>query len=228
MKLRYLKQSAVLVELDTCTLLFDDIWNSTIAIRKEWPLYIFVSHAHLDHYSSHIFRYRMLHPNVIYIISDDVKVEKDKDIFMVEANREYDIADMHVTTLLSTDEGVAFVIEAEHKKIYFAGDLNWWDWGEEDSSQEAFAMEKAYKKEIEKVRGMKFDIAFVPCDPRLHKAFAKGLLTILNVCEIKYIVPIHFWEDFTVIQKLQELQEVNKYKKQIIILHKQNEVIELA
>lgn len=228
MKLRYLKQSSVLIELETCTLLFDDISETTLEIRVEVPLYIFVSHAHLDHYTKHIFRYRTLHPNVKYIISDDVKFEKANDIIKVMANMEYELGNVHVTTLLSTDRGVAFVVEVEHKKIYFAGDLNWWDWGKEDTPQEAYSMEKAYKHELNKIKGMVFDIAFVPCDLRLHDAFAKGLLTILDVCEVKNIVPIHFWEDFSVMEKLLELHELSTYKHQIVILHKQNEVIELT
>ena len=35
---------------------------------------------------------------------------------------------VRIRTLKSTDEGVAFLVEAEGKSIYHAGDLNWWYW----------------------------------------------------------------------------------------------------
>ena len=52
---------------------------------------------------------------------------KEKITF-VQPLKHYEIDDMEIRTLRSTDAGVAFLIHAEDKYIYHAGDLNLWKW----------------------------------------------------------------------------------------------------
>ena len=55
---------------------------------------------------------------------------------MVSPNQSYAVDDLLITTLKSSDEGVAFLIEAEGSVLYHAGDLNWWHWDKENSDEE--------------------------------------------------------------------------------------------
>ena len=56
-----------------------------------------------------------------------------------------------VSTLKSTDEGVAFLVKTEGKTIYHAGDLHWWDWPGEPEEDNKM-MERQYKEELESLK----------------------------------------------------------------------------
>ncbi len=52
MTVTFLYHSAFLVELETCTLLFDWYRGPVPDIDRSKPLYVFASHHHGDHYLS--------------------------------------------------------------------------------------------------------------------------------------------------------------------------------
>ena len=54
------------------------------------------------------------------------------------------IGSVQVETLKSNDEGVAFLVTAEGRTIYHAGDLNWWYWNGEPEDDNEF-MVRFYK-----------------------------------------------------------------------------------
>ena len=55
MRITFLYHSAFLVELKTCTLLFDWYGGTLPDFDRSKPLYVFASHHHGDHYSPEIF-----------------------------------------------------------------------------------------------------------------------------------------------------------------------------
>jgi hypothetical protein len=57
-----------------------------------------------------------------------------------------------VKAFKSTDEGVAFLIEAEGKVLYHAGDLNNWVW-EGEPEEYNFRMSEAFHSELLKIAG---------------------------------------------------------------------------
>ncbi|MGN1390825.1 MAG: MBL fold metallo-hydrolase, partial [Sharpea porci] len=131
MKVQLITHSSVLVELKKHLLLFDYFGQGHLNLKTNKPLYIFNSHAHSDHYAPAIFNIK--HPKKKYILSNDIKPQQDA--FMMGPHESLDIDDLHIKTLFSTDQGVAFIVEVEDKKIYFAGDLNDWHW-QEDNEQD--------------------------------------------------------------------------------------------
>ena len=57
-----------------------------------------------------------------------------------------------VRTFKSTDEGVAFMVECEGKRIYHAGDLNNWVWRGEPEADNA-RMSDRYHRELDEMAG---------------------------------------------------------------------------
>ena len=131
MNISYITHSCFLVELDSCYLLFDYYRGTLPRMKEDKPLYVFASHAHADHYSTRIFKLK--HPSITWILSSDIAAAHPH--IQVEAGKCYTVNDLQVRTLASTDEGVAFLVTAEDNCIYHAGDLNWWDWGDENTPQ---------------------------------------------------------------------------------------------
>lgn len=223
MKVTYMQHSAFSIETDSYTLLFDDASGHLHTFRKDIPLYIFVSHHHEDHFHKGIFDYLKQYTHVTYILSDDISLRRKDHCVFVEANNSYLLDSLQITTLQSTDEGVAFLLNDGQYHFYFAGDLNWWDWGSEDSVEEAKLMKEAYLNEMKKLQDEHFDIAFVPIDPRLSQGYWKGLYGFLQYTQADYIFPMHFWGAYTIQDNLKQQKELDLGTAQMIKIHKEHE-----
>ena len=127
-----------------------------------------------------------------------------------------------VETFRSTDEGVAFWISCERKEIYHAGDLNNWWWEGEDMAWNR-NMAASYKQEMKKLSGRTADLAFIPVDPRLGQWFYLGAAGFMEQADAKWIFPMHFWEDNTIIQKLIEHPSSEGWRDRIIEIHREGE-----
>lgn len=208
MKIDYLGHSGFLVETDSALLLFDyERGNLSPLDRKpvEKPLFVFVSHAHADHFNPKIFSLADGGRPVQYILSFDLKTDpaakRRTDAVYADADATYEIAGLGtVQTLRSTDEGVAFLVTTPDGTVFHAGDLNWWDWPGEDP--EWLAEQKTvFQREIGKLSGKRIDAAFVVLDDRLEENYAEGMAWFLSVCRPAYVLPMHFWNDRSVVEQ---------------------------
>ena len=95
---------------------------------------------------------------------------------------------------------MAFYINTEDAAVFHAGDLNWWDWKGEPADWLA-DKERVFKQEIGKLSGKHIDAAFVVLDDRLEENYDKGMSWFLSVCTPVYTLPMHFWEDRTVVKR---------------------------
>lgn len=208
MKLTYIHHSCFLLETESAYLLFDYTEGALPSFDVAKSLYIFSTHRHADHFSEKIFSLGQGVAKVSYLLSFDIPRERipqelEKDVHSLEINCQYQVGELKVSTFKSTDEGVALVIEVEGKNLYYAGDLNHWHWeGEPDWWNQQMA--KDYLAEVEKLPKA-LEIAFVPVDPRLGKSFSLGSVELLAHASVALLVPMHFWTDFSVCEKLQEL-----------------------
>lgn len=231
MKVTYIGHSGFSVELSGCVLLFDYYQGEIPPFDAETPLFVFVSHKHGDHFQHRIFELAKKYPNVRYILSKDTKMneryrrkigipeEAEGKIFYIGANEKavYRSAgtEVSVRTLASTDEGVAFLVEAEGKRIYHAGDLNWWTWPGEESEVEYQDMTRRFFTEIEKLQGEKIDLAFVPLDPRQGERYDWGLDAFMKKVSARAVFPMHFWEDYGVFDRLFSDPKSEAYRDRI-------------
>ncbi|NBK23616.1 MAG: MBL fold metallo-hydrolase [Spirochaetia bacterium] len=219
MKLTYIHHSSFLVETESASLLFDYTEGELPSFAVDKSLYIFSTHRHSDHFSEKIFSLGKDVEKISYLLSFDIAKERipqalEKDAHILEANSTYQVGDLKIHTFKSTDEGIALVIEIEGKTLYYAGDLNHWHWeGEPDWWN--LQMAKDYLAEVEKLP-TKFDLAFVPVDPRLGKSFGLGAEELLAHSDVSLLVPMHFWSDFSVCGKLQETTDTQVLQ----IMHK--------
>ena len=136
MKVTFIYHSAFLVELERCSLLFDWYGGDLPKIDRTKPLYVFASHHHGDHYSPEIFsRFGM--DNVWYILATCIRLSakrkadlgiQEDHVFRMPARSSLALDGLHIKTYRSTDAGVAFLVEAEGKTLFHAGDLQWWHW----------------------------------------------------------------------------------------------------
>ncbi|MBE6969985.1 MAG: hypothetical protein E7442_07725 [Ruminococcaceae bacterium] len=197
MRVKYLGHSGFLLETESARLLFD-YYTGKLPEKTGKPLYVFVSHGHHDHFNPAIFSLDA----AAYILSDDIELHR-KDVVFMAAGEERDVDSLHIRTLRSTDEGVAFLVKVDGHTIYHAGDLHLWLWDEEDTPEEAEAMTQAFRGEVEKLRGEHIDVAFLPLDSRQSpEQYWLGLDYAARTLEIDHIFPMHLWERYEIIEPL--------------------------
>lgn len=222
MKVTYLGHSGFAVELTHMTLLFDYYTGKMPEWAKDKPLLVFASHSHPDHFNPRILKLAKEYPQIHYFLGNDIRLgEKWLAARGIDASVKEKVTKLsggkeivyeeggscvRIQTLHSTDAGVAFVVEAEGKYIYHAGDLNWWHWiGEPDADNEA--MGAAYRKEIDSIAGQHFDLAFVPLDPRQEACFSWGMNYFLQKTDSPVVFPMHMWGKYETVAQYKRLPE---------------------
>lgn len=232
-KITYIKHSSFSVEMEDRILIFDYYKGKLPMFSKGKKIYIFSSHIHYDHYNACIFAISDMYEDVTYILSDDIIV-KEKEIsghkigknidklYFVKPNETIFMDDLSISTLKSTDEGVAFIINVNDISIYHAGDLNWWHWNGEPEEWNK-NMEKAYKAEIEKIKGQSFKLAFVPLDGRLEDKYALGLDYFVKNTQSDYVFPMHCFGNYSVMKQLKEASFASDYIHSIMLTNEEGQ-----
>jgi L-ascorbate metabolism protein UlaG (beta-lactamase superfamily) len=229
MKITFIDHSGFLVELENSVLLFDYYKGEIPEIgNKKW--YVFASHFHEDHFNPEIFKLREKYENVTYILSKDIKKYRKRLLVepyeIVTWNESYDIDGIFVETLQSTDEGCAFLVQAEDQVIFHAGDLNWWHWmGEPDEENEW--MELAFTKQIDKISNRTIDVAFMLLDPRQEEAYDWGMNYFMEHTKAKKVIPMHMWSEYDWCRKYLQSDAGKKYHERFVEITKKGETISL-
>ena len=228
MNVTYIAHSGFLLEWEHFYTLFDWCKGELPPLRTDKPLLVFVSHSHEDHFDKRIFTLPERYPDTRFILSHDIRLAtrrweklgmtravfervtslRSDCIFSTEAGG----AALTVRTVHSTDLGVAFLLSAENRLVYHAGDLNWWHW-EEEGRQYCANMAVSYRRAIGRLAAAVrdeaadcgcapvIDVAMVPLDPRLEDAYDKGIAYLLEQIPVRRVFPMHLWEKYDWIER---------------------------
>jgi L-ascorbate metabolism protein UlaG (beta-lactamase superfamily) len=226
------------VETDNYVLIFDyyndltesDNKNSSSGVIGEEDLYtskkviVFATHSHGDHFSEVIFKWREKRPDIKYILSSDIKDSINcSEVRFISAYEELAVDDLKIKSYGSTDLGISILVAVDGVNLFHAGDLNWWHWYDE-SDEENAKMEIMFKKEIEKIKKEKIDIAFFPVDPRLRESYVLGPEYFIREIMPKALVPMHFREDYSITKEFRNnctelhtrIYEINRRGEELI------------
>lgn len=214
MKVTYLYHSGFSVEYQNAVFIFDYYKGELPSLKKDAEIYVFVSHAHKDHFRKSIFEWRKQYKKIYFVLSDDIPKYEETDCFTIGPDQEAVVGEVKIRTLRSTDEGVAFLIYYRDKVIYHAGDLNWWHW-EGESSQFNKKMKQNYRQEIQKLSNEKIDLAFVVLDPRQERQAFWGIEYFLEHVHADAVYPMHMWEDYEVIERFLSQKKTEPYRSKI-------------
>ncbi|MDE7136754.1 MAG: MBL fold metallo-hydrolase [Muribaculaceae bacterium] len=206
LKVTFLDHSGFVVVTPTAILVFDYYRDPSHALEKVLrenpglPVDFFVSHHHPDHFNPDIFN---LAQNLerCFILSTDIysKVVHDNlpVAWMSPGDTQEQIpGNLTVKAFGSSDSGVCYLVTLpDGRKIFHAGDLNYWHWNKESTMAEVRA---AYSKFVHVVNRLRedtpeIDMAFFPVDPRLGQDYADGARIFLENIKVNYFFPMHFW-----------------------------------
>lgn len=230
-KVTYLYHSGFMVETNNYCLVFDyytaggKFNNIDLNAFEGKNVFVFVSHAHQDHYDKEIFKWKG--ENIRYVLSKDCRYDSSiENVTAVLPNKGYIIDGLALETLKSTDEGVAFVVHADGLAIYHAGDLNWWHWNGESDAFNSM-IKKQYTSEIDKIRGLSIDIGFVPVDTRLEDKYILAIDYLMGAVDIKHIFPMHFWQDYRIFKLMDDDERTEAYRDRIVKIDNPGQVFKL-
>ena len=156
-------------------------------------VYFFVSHAHFDHFSPAIARYEKA---AKFFLSEDIRALSEARRFPAEKTvwlGKYDGwegAGLRVESFDSTDEGTSFLVESDGWRIFHAGDFNWWHWSGDTKENIKFA-ENGFMKQMKRLDGRTFDLAFFPADGRLEEARDWGAKEFCRRTDTRALVTMH-------------------------------------
>ena len=207
MRVTYLSHSGFLIELSAVSLLFDWWKGSLPPLPAGKPLLVFVSHGHEDHFDPHIFALDDGTRDVRFLLGKGIHLGKGSmakwgvseatagKCRLVRGGDDFEaLPGIRVEALRSTDAGVAYLVTAEGQTIYHAGDLHWWHWEGEPKTDNA-NMAVNFRHFTEPLRGRRIDLAMVPLDGRLKAAEDWGLCYLLELADLRTVLPMHQWED---------------------------------
>lgn len=229
MKVTYIEHSCFSVELEKVILLFDYFKGELPVFDEDKTIYVFSSHNHHDHFDILIFQLLSRYPNVKYVFSKDIKRKFGRKFFnthgvshsvyekieFISSNQTLETLDLKVETLKSTDEGVAFIVTADNKTIYHAGDLHLWVWKHKSESNNE-NMKEQFEIEMAKIKNRHFDAAFVVLDPRQEEQFHLGFDYFMKNTNTEKVYPMHCWNDTSVIERLKAMECSEIYHHKII------------
>lgn len=229
MQITYLSHSGFLAETETALYLFDYYKGEIPKLDPEKQLFVLVSHGHYDHYKKEIFQLGQSLKIPYYVLPEEVEIPEEAKNNLDEAHflrvipgKEYCLEGRKIRTLRSTDEGVAYVIQEQAGTIYHAGDLNWWHWeGEEEPFNQM--MQRNYQREINKLGNMEIDLAFVPVDPRLGEQYCWGLDYFMRHTRTKHVIPMHFWGEYEIFERLEKEECTISYRERILPLESEGQ-----
>ncbi|RQD77302.1 MAG: MBL fold metallo-hydrolase [Halanaerobium sp. MSAO_Bac5] len=191
--------------------------------------YVFVSHDHHDHYNKVIFKWEDYCDNISYILADQVsltnQLKQKENLFTIAKDQSLKLAEIEIKALGSTDKGVSFLVKKGALNIFHAGDLNWWKW-KKFSPKVQKKEELDYKREVNKLKGEKIDIAFVPVDPRLEENYYLAGQYFIKTIKPELFVPIHFSSNFEVTKRFADkMEQAELYFSKIAQINSRGEKI---
>lgn len=211
MKLVYIYHSGFVIEGTGFSILIDYYRDTShesgkgyvheVWLKRPGRLYVLCSHVHADHYNPEILTWRQVRPDIHYILSKDIRSaikESTENLVFLDKLDSFRDDLLELKAFGSTDAGISFLINAEGKRIFHAGDLNNWHWNEESSPEESRGYENAFLKELKilKEETDYVDLAMFPVDARLGKDYMKGATQFIEHIRTGCFAPMHFWEKY--------------------------------
>lgn len=248
MQVIFIHHSCFVIEVDEKVLIFDWFGNDRIEgyhfggvlpqYEPDTPVYVFASHKHQDHFDMDILHLAERYHDIHFILSKDCKMSPhflgkhgfpngiQEKIQYVSAGNSYEIDDLKVEALRSTDAGVAFYVETRGVRFFHAGDLNDWYW---DGAGDLIngEMTRKYRHEIKKLSGRKIHLAFIPFDPRQAQYQSRGLDFFLENVDVDYVFPMHMWQDYTGILEYKKKITNALMAERIVEIKHENQIFEI-
>lgn len=212
MKIKHLSHSGFMIEEGKNIFLFD-VTDSLKLSNKDKNIYVFFSHSHQDHFSLENIKKLSKQKRVYFILSKEISQKTLLPaldcLFLLEPYKTIVIEGIEISTYGSTDLGNSYLVSSNGRKYFHSGDLNWWHWKKRMTPGQLKEEELAFKKEVDLLKGISIDFAFIPVDPRLEDSAFLAINYFLKTVHPKYVIPMHSFGQYTFYKNLSENIHLN-------------------
>ena len=195
----YLRHSGWAIKTKSAILVFD-YWDNDPApdekllanghIRpealKDYPVYVFASHDHGDHFDAQILEWKKAIPNISYVFGFEPQAKEG--IVSLAPRVQKTIGPLTVTTIKANDAGVGFAVQVDGLTIFHAGDHS-------NNTLETAGNDFFPEIDFLAAKGIRPDIAFFlnmyGCGSTNPEAFQKGIFYAVDKLKIKSVLPMH-------------------------------------
>lgn len=151
----------------------------------DYPLSVFASHSHGDHYNDTIFTWRQGIANIDYYLGFRPRGIEEEYTYL-PPHRDHTAGDMTITTISSTDEGVGFLVDVDGVVILHSG----------DHANGAANLDPAFTSEIDYLAetGKTIDLAFLGitgCGLPDEQLVKQGVRYAVDKLQPKVLFPMH-------------------------------------
>ncbi|MCL1917295.1 MAG: MBL fold metallo-hydrolase [Peptococcaceae bacterium] len=205
MQIRYLGNSGFEMLAGNDLLIIDCAEKEPLSdLRGFERVLVLATHAHGDHFSSHIFEWSHKNSNIKYILSSDIeersrgRIPAAARVNYISPGQKLVISGAQIHAFGSTDEGCSFAIWWHDKLLFHAGDFNLWDWKNEADAAFIHKAEADFRGILEGIGACihEPDVAFFPVDPRMEIEYYRGAVEFAAAIRPKLLAPMHFGERF--------------------------------
>ncbi len=218
MRLTYIHHSAFLISTSRAVVIID-FWadaphsdTPALVASSDKPVYVLASHVHPDHFHPAVLTWSSRFP-IRYVLSSDIRrrnkaLRSDARITWLHRGESFSDDALRVDALGSTDVGVSWLVTADGRRLFHAGDFN--DWVRNSSAPEDnLRMHNYFKAELTKMSPLvrDTDAALFPADPHLGEHIADGAVQFCAAVRPKILVPMHSWGDFAAAEALRPAVE---------------------
>ena len=216
MKLTYLYNSGFVFEGEHFMMILDYYKDAEegFVFQKitSYPgrIYVLSTHWHPDHFNPEVLQWRKTRSDIRYIFSRDILKKRwwtnFRDVAFLLKGQVWEDDNVRVQAFGSTDVGSSFLVEVEGKKIFHAGDLNFWHWSEVSTPKEIQLSERHFLQEVALLaeKTTQLDLAMFPVDPRQGKDYMLGAQMFVDRIHADVFVPMHFGTDYEKIEAFRE------------------------
>lgn len=188
-RIGYLGHSGWIIKTQNCLLIFDYTRRDNNIVDpdnfKDEKVYVFASHAHVDHFDEVIYEWRGHVKDIKYILGMPNDIHRTNDCLYLQKDENVLLNDIEIYTLTSTDDGVGFMVKLDGLSIVHLGDHAKW-------CQEA---REDYKDAIDKIaKNGQADIVFAPIAKGSGvrvKEITEGVVYAAKKLNAKYLFPMH-------------------------------------
>ena len=244
MQIVFIHHSCFLVEIDDKVLIFDYFDGDRVngykftgkipTYEPQTRIYMFSSHCHQDHFDMDILRWADRYTNIKYILSKDIRISPNflkkhninpqvrNRVTFVSHDKEYEVDGIKISTLNSTDAGVAYYVDVNGATFFHAGDLN--DWRMEGIGELMNGrMNKKFRHQISKLKDKPINVAFFPLDSRIGNYTFEGIDYFVKNTDAEYIFPMHMWQDYSKIKEYKKRLTYKEMADRIIEIERENQ-----
>ncbi len=187
----YLGHSGWAIKTTNHLLIFDYYSEGGVSIKNPAPafglegqqVFVFISHAHQDHFDADVFRWRKFVKNILYILGFEVL--PGPNLVCLGPKEKKKIDNIEIFTIKATDAGVGYLVDVDRLVVFHAGD-----------HENGEGLWQAYVREIDYLAkiGKKIDLAFFPVAREKGKWWHdsnKGTFYAIEKLSPQVVFPMH-------------------------------------